>query len=148
MSYNGRTNYETWLVNLWMDNEPGGKEFALDYLKEFKDAYADDKRVSRFADTYRHPSALNPTNNATVSGITYSLSQFLKETYEEDVDTLSLPPFWNDLLRGALSEVNWMETASHIMEEWEERVEQSERDQWISVSPKKQYKRSEEKEND
>ena len=104
------------------------KKFALDYLKEFKDAYADDKRVSRFADTYRHPSALNPTNNATVSGITYSLSQFLKETYEEDVDTLSLPPFWNDLLRGALSEVNWMETASHIWEEWEERKERKQKE--------------------
>ena len=100
MEYNGWTNYETWLVNLWMDNEPGGREFAFDYLKECT-----------------HPKA-------TVTGITYSLSQFLKETYAEDADNLDLPPFWKDLLNGALSEVSWMEIASHIMEEWEERVEQ------------------------
>ena len=25
--YNGWTNYETWLVNLWMDNEQGSQEF-------------------------------------------------------------------------------------------------------------------------
>ena len=104
MTYNGWTNYETWLVNLWMDNEPGGNEFALDYLKQCK-----------------HPKA-------TVSGITYSLSCYLKETYEEDADTLSLPPFWKDLLGGALSEVNWMEIASHIWEEWEERKERKQKE--------------------
>ena len=28
MSYNGWSNYETWLVNLWIDNEPGTSEEA------------------------------------------------------------------------------------------------------------------------
>ena len=109
MGYNGWTNYETWLVNLWMDNEPGGKEFAFEYLRGCT-----------------HPKA-------TVSGITYSLSCHIKETYAEGADDLDLPPFWKDLLNGALSEVNWYETASHIMEEWKERKERVE--QWDEDEP-------------
>ena len=92
MGYNGWTNYETWLVNLWMDNEPGGKEFIWEWLGE-----------------------------RSVGVQAGRLAQFLEETYAEGADDLSLPPFWNDLLRGALSEVNWMETASHIMDEWKEK---------------------------
>jgi len=26
--YNGWTNYETWAVNLWIDNEPGSQDYA------------------------------------------------------------------------------------------------------------------------
>ena len=106
MGYNGWSNYETWLVNLWMDNEPGGKEFIWEWLE-----------VSTTG------SAL-AGEEPSVSGITYALSRYLKETYAEDADNLDLPPFWKDLLNGALSEVSWMEIASHIMEEWEEREEE------------------------
>jgi len=99
MGYNGRSNYETWLVNLWLDNEQGSKDFMWEWLEY---------HLAR-----------------QTCG---QLSRYLKETYEEDVDTLSLPPFWNDLLRGALSEVNWMEIASHIWEEWEERKERKQKE--------------------
>ena len=34
MSYNGWTNYETWVVNLWIDNEQGSQDFIRETAKE------------------------------------------------------------------------------------------------------------------
>jgi hypothetical protein len=36
--YNGWTNYETWLVNLWMDNDPGSQDYYRETAKEMYDA--------------------------------------------------------------------------------------------------------------
>ena len=120
MEYNGWSNYETWLVNLWMDNEPGGKEFIWDWLGE--------------------------QSVAVQAG---NLAYYLEITHEDEVENINVTGFWKDLLNGALSEINWMEVAIHIMEEWEERnVEQSKRDHHISVSLKKLMEGPEEKEND
>ena len=100
MGYNGWSNYETWLVNLWMDNEPGGKEFIWDWLGE--------------------------QSVAVQAG---NLAYYLEITHEEEVEDIcdygiNVTGFWKDLLNGALRQINWMEVAIHLMEEWEERVEQ------------------------
>lgn len=36
---NGWHNYETWLVKLWMDNDPGSQEYYREMAKESKTKY-------------------------------------------------------------------------------------------------------------
>ena len=38
--YNGWTNYETWLVNLWLSNDQGTEEMINDMAKHSKDVYS------------------------------------------------------------------------------------------------------------
>jgi len=37
MSYNGWTNYETWVVKLWLDNERGDQEMMEEIVRENTD---------------------------------------------------------------------------------------------------------------
>jgi hypothetical protein len=37
MAYNGWTNYETWCVNLWLENEPGTYEDKRDIIRRESD---------------------------------------------------------------------------------------------------------------
>jgi hypothetical protein len=95
-TYNGWTNYETWAVSLWVDNEPTSyqywRELALTYLcgsQEKCDAVRD-------------------------------LAEQLKQqiTDEAPTDAASL---YSDLLMAAISEVNWSEiTENWIDENWTE----------------------------
>jgi hypothetical protein len=39
MAYNGWTNYETWAVALWIDNEPGSYEERRDLARRARSAY-------------------------------------------------------------------------------------------------------------
>jgi hypothetical protein len=39
MSYNGWSNYETWNVNLWLDNEPGSYEEKRDIIRQAHEPY-------------------------------------------------------------------------------------------------------------
>ena len=62
MAYNGWSNYETWCVALWLDNDPGGYEMArevtrggTDYqaaqrLRDYVDEMRPDLGASMFAD--------------------------------------------------------------------------------------------------
>jgi leucyl aminopeptidase (aminopeptidase T) len=38
-TYNGWTNYETWLVKLWIDNDQGSQEYWLDEARRLDDVY-------------------------------------------------------------------------------------------------------------
>ena len=38
--YNGWTNYETWIVNLWLSNDQGTDELMIDMAKHSKDVYS------------------------------------------------------------------------------------------------------------
>ena len=100
--YNGWTNYETWNVKLWIDNEQGSQEF----WREQAQAAYDDAR-----DT--------PSANAKLTGhepftheerAALNLSRQLKDQFEEDAPDLGAS-CWADLLNAALSEVNWQEIA-------------------------------------
>ena len=93
-AYNGWTNYETWLVKLWMDNDEGSyrmfQDMADDYLKQ---------------DGEDSPSGF---------------ANAIKEAHESSLPELT--GFAADLINAAMSEVNWFEIATSLFEEAKERV--------------------------
>ena len=96
--YNGWTNYETWLVNLWMDNEQGSQDFFRERAKEIYDG--------------PHNVYRDHLTRETDAALTFA--DWLKGHWEEHRPELS--GAYNDLLAGALSAVNWDEIARHYID--------------------------------
>jgi len=103
-TYNGWTNYETWVVNLWMDNDEG----TYDYWREVAQEVSNDLE--------------EPTNGLTkMDEAVYILADRLKDFHEEAKDeileqTKLTASVWADLLGAALAETNWREIAEHLLE--------------------------------
>lgn len=90
--YNGWNNYETWLVNLWMDNSKESNTFWSGLAEEKYNGAAEDKYLTR----------------PEVAAI--DLAEALKEYHNEDCPELPLG-IYSDLLRAALDTVDWLEIA-------------------------------------
>jgi hypothetical protein len=95
-THNGWANYETWAWNLWLDNEQGSQEAAMQMARE---AIAD-----------AEPNAVFTKEQAAQ----YALADRMKDEAEEAMPEVE--GVWADLLRGALSEVNWSEIAKYWIE--------------------------------
>ena len=90
--YNGWTNYETWVINICVDND---EEIYL---------------------TMR-----DIINSYDWTGKTYELSKVLQEWYDKKVEKLGLENgVMHDLLTGALSAVNWYELADHYITDYKD----------------------------
>ena len=94
--HNGWTNYETWVVNLWMDNEEDSQRFWTEQAQETFDASDHD------------------TEQAT-----HDLADYL-QTYHEDEDVFAIHKLANgtvfaDLIGAALQAVNWHEIAASLL---------------------------------
>jgi hypothetical protein len=100
--YNGWTNYETWLVNLWMDNERGSQEFFREQAKEIYGETASMAVISK-------PTGLTVQESARMR-----VADWLKEHYDENIP--EVPGVYGDLLGAALSSVNWDEIARHYID--------------------------------
>lgn len=105
-TYNGWTNYETWCVNLYLDNEQATQEewqdearSCLEVAREDLDAVSDEP----------------VTDEKVREEAIFVLSRFMKDEFcgESSPD---VPGFYGDLLRAALSEVNWHEIARHYID--------------------------------
>lgn len=102
--YNGWTNYETWAVKLWLDNEEPIYRF---WQKNADRAWADsgdDDNVER---------GLWTREQAAV----YALAKILKEAHENDTPTAVNGTVYADLLQAALDSVNWDEIAASLIED-------------------------------
>lgn len=103
-NYNGWTNYETWVVNLWMDNEPG----TYDYWREIaEDVYNNE------AEEQQHFTKMEDAASILADRLKDDHAQTKDEILENVRLTASV---WADLLEAALSEVNWLEIAEHLLE--------------------------------
>ena len=92
--YNGWTNYETWCVNLWLDNDPGSHD---EWRERAQQAYDD-------AD-HDEDDAAN------------DIAKQLESWHDEMQEACGMPSsgLFADLLGAALSEVNWREIADHFI---------------------------------
>jgi|ERR1043166_1966752 hypothetical protein len=90
-TYNGWTNYETWVVNLWMDNEEGTQRYWSERAEEIV--------RSSEADQY----------NTKIERAYSDLSDELKREHEENAPEVS--GVFSGLLTAALGEVDWYEIA-------------------------------------
>jgi hypothetical protein len=90
--YNGWTNYETWLVKLWMDNEQATQEYWLEMARDDVTAYDLSQTLQTEYNDMR-AELLGQQHTATV---------------------------WDDLLGAALSAVNWYEIATALIEDAKE----------------------------
>jgi hypothetical protein len=96
--YNGWTNYETWLIKLWMDNDEGSYHYWQDSAQE---AYDDD-----------HEDAAS------------NLAETLKQIYNDNAPEVS--GVYADLLNASLGEVDWHEIAESLLEDVEKEPETEE----------------------
>ena len=96
-TYNGWTNYETWNVALWIDNDAGIKDYWRDRATNWLAISIADKIF-----TVKERATLD-------------LADELKEEFIDGMPDLG-PSTYTDLLNSALSEVNWHEIAKHLIE--------------------------------
>lgn len=92
--YNGWYNYETWVVNLWMDNDEGSQSYWREQAEECVKVDGREGAVS-------------------------SLEDLMKEYHDERAEEIfgsNQCGVLSDLMGAALSEVNWREIAQHWVE--------------------------------
>lgn len=92
-TYNGWTNYATWLVNLWIDNDP--------YLTE----QFSNECCGLFGSWEEKDD------------VDWRLGDYIKEVMEEIIEEQGVEGFVLDLVNSAMSEVNWREIAGHYCDE-------------------------------
>lgn len=110
--YNGWYNYETWLVNLWLDN----------------DEYECNEHLPEMArNAYRDATAGEYSTRD--QDATYNLAQELEDYITEQNPLADKANLWSDLLGAALSEVNWQEIAEHLIEDLDKSEFESEEEQ-------------------
>jgi hypothetical protein len=105
--YNGWTNYETWNLALWIDNEQGSYEYWREQAREAYRAAEAEKSFTRV-----ERAALN-------------LADTLKDDTEENAPVVT--GFYADVLGAAISEVNWYEITTHWVEEVADEIEAEEK---------------------
>lgn len=95
---NGWTNYETWLVNVWIDNE----EYTQRYWRERADECVKDTAGEFCPD------------GAAIG----QLADEMRDAHDEAVEGMvTAPGIFGDLLNAALGAVNWDELARHYINE-------------------------------
>lgn len=98
---NGWSNYETWVVKLWIDNEQSSQDYWREIAQEVYESAT--------------PNPLLP-NQTVEEAFVYDLSQRLKSEFEEN-NPVTDASVYSDLMNAALSEVNWYEIAEHYVED-------------------------------
>jgi len=103
--YNGWTNYETWNVALWLDNDQGSQEY---WREVAQDVYSRKAEASKHQTLEEHAAQL--LGELMESEIEDSAQEMLKSAGQA-------ASMFSDLLGAALSEVNWYEIAEHYIED-------------------------------
>ena len=113
-TYNGYTNYETWAVALWMDNEAHSHAYWRESAQKAREEARDCDQVASRIWTVEEAER-------------FLLADWIKEEITEGSPEME-PSVYSDLLEAAFGEVNWSEIAGNLLEEIEddERPEDNE----------------------
>lgn len=103
--YNGWTNYETWNVKLWMDNDEGSNSYWVERAEALVEKCGNSEEDRADAAT--------------------GLAEEIKDQFEES-NPLPDSGVYTDLLNAALSEVNWFEIAESYVSGVEIEEEETE----------------------
>jgi hypothetical protein len=101
-SYNGWTNYETWVTALWIDNDYQSYQYRCELVEKVKKKYLENSDESQ-AETL-HDCACR-------------LASSLKDWIEEQNPLAENANVFTDLLNSALSEIDWQEIAENFLAE-------------------------------
>lgn len=101
--YNGWSNYETWLVSLWLDNEQPSYRFWRE-------------EAARCRRGAPHCSQVREGTWTVEEAARFNLADRLKEQVTDD-SPLREPSMYSDLLGAALAEVDWDEVAERWLSE-------------------------------
>lgn len=104
--YNGWTNYETWLVNLWLDSSEGDQEMRREWAQM---AVAETRGV-KFA-------------RGAAIGL---LVEYLQDWMGDLVAEQRLEGLMADMMDAAVASVNWDELARHYIDAVLEEVNDAE----------------------
>lgn len=102
-TYNGWTNYETWVTALWLDNDAGSSAHWTEQARECWEAAPRSKQVREWEFT-QHDAA------------TIDLAERLKSEIH-DLNPVGDASLFADLMNAALSEVDWREIAAHYVDQ-------------------------------
>jgi hypothetical protein len=100
--YNGWSNYETWNVALWLDNDTS--EYAQHIAQEIYDRTEANDTFTR-----EEQAAID-------------LAQAIKDSVQEINPIAGQASMFADLLNAALDEVDWHEIAEHYLEDVEKEA--------------------------
>ena len=100
-TYNGWTNYETWAVALWIDNEEGSYNYWREVCQELLDNSTCETLEERRSDAAS------------------DVAQRLKDEIEEGNPLSGKASLYSDLLQAAISETNWYEIAKNWLDDME-----------------------------
>lgn len=93
-TYNGWTNYQTWVINLWLTNDSSSDEYLREQAHECLDLHDGDK-----------------------DGAVQALANAIEAQHEELSPTGSIDGPFADLLNHALGMVDWREIAQHVIDD-------------------------------
>ena len=96
-TYNGWTNYETWLTALWLDNEQGTQDLMGEFAEQAKETPKND--VWTREETTR-----------------FTLADLIKDFIEDNSPLASEASMYSDLMRAAIQEINFREIADSILQ--------------------------------
>lgn len=118
-TYNGWSNYETWAVKLWIDNEEGSYNY---WQEQTREAWSQALTGRAYASQTRKERA------AVI------LCDLLKSEHEEAQPVVT--GVFSDLLNAAMSEVDWYEIAESMLDDAELDDEDDEdEDDTVTVPP-------------
>lgn len=94
-TYNGWSNYETWAVNLWINNEESSHNWMNEQVEK-----------SITASTY--------DDGLDKEAAVYDLANRVLTSMQSDMPDLG-GSVWDDLLNSAFQDVNWREIADNAI---------------------------------
>ena len=99
--YNGWTNYETWVLKLWFDNDEGTQNYWMEQAADIRE---------KVESSYEWQTK----EQAEIAELANVLEDDMDEMAEQFMGNQASP--LADIMNAGLSRINWREIAESIME--------------------------------